>query len=102
MIVESYLTISTLHSVSLFKLRYMDDVKEGPVVSPDELEMLSDVLRKKLDGFGGAQGSSILPSLTTFKLNNHCVKSVEAYKNGQRELLQLALSELDALMPGGE
>ena len=80
----------------------MDDVKEGPVVSPDELEMLSDVLRKKLDGFGGAQGSSILPSLTTFKLNNHCVKSVEAYKNGQRELLQLALSELDALMPGGE
>ena len=28
-----------------------------------------------------------------------CAESVEAYKDGQRELLQLALAELDALMP---
>jgi len=98
----------------------METVEEGPILSVDELEMLRDVLTKKLDGFGGMPASSShLPTdgevvyendedsslggvaaATVKSAPEHlCAESVEAYKDGQRELLQFALAELDALMP---
>ncbi|KAL7539459.1 hypothetical protein ACHAXR_011867 [Thalassiosira sp. AJA248-18] len=78
----------------------IEDVEEGPVVSQDELEMLSDVLRIKLDGFGNVGASRSLAESSTDL--NHLVESVQAYKDGQRKLLQLALRELDELMPPEE
>eukprot|EP00580_Thalassiosira_gravida_P002014 CAMPEP_0201600606 /NCGR_PEP_ID=MMETSP0492-20130828/1606_1 /ASSEMBLY_ACC=CAM_ASM_000837 /TAXON_ID=420259 /ORGANISM="Thalassiosira gravida, Strain GMp14c1" /LENGTH=620 /DNA_ID=CAMNT_0048063397 /DNA_START=83 /DNA_END=1948 /DNA_ORIENTATION=- len=97
----------------------MENVEEGPVVSEDELEMLQDVLTRKLDWFGSRtqlseradacenDGDSSPAGAATVKRTPEELlraKSVEAYKDGQRELLQLALAELVALMPcdGGE
>ena len=84
----------------------LEDVDEGPMVSIDEMEILREVLTKKLVGFGitaaatesrAANSSSALPSSS----EQHLIRaqSVEAYKDGQRTLLQLALAELDSLMP---
>lgn len=78
----------------------MENEEEGPVVSEDELEMLRDVLTKKLDGFGRKMAMSEKDVMA----HSPRAEFVEAYKDGQRELLRLALAELDALMPcdGGE
>ena len=65
----------------------LEDVEEGPMVSIDEMEILKEVLTKKLQGFGTSGKSD---------------ESVEAYKDGQRELLQLALAELGSLMIGND
>eukprot|EP00578_Thalassiosira_sp_NH16_P013909 CAMPEP_0181125456 /NCGR_PEP_ID=MMETSP1071-20121207/27061_1 /TAXON_ID=35127 /ORGANISM="Thalassiosira sp., Strain NH16" /LENGTH=680 /DNA_ID=CAMNT_0023210903 /DNA_START=143 /DNA_END=2185 /DNA_ORIENTATION=- len=107
----------------------MESVEEGPVVSEDELELLQDVLMKKLEGFvntppkeslsscfvtGGefannmkdsALGGSVSVEATTPVKNtpkNSRAESVDAYKSGQKVLLRLALAELDSLMPQGD
>jgi len=94
----------------------MEDVDEGPVVSEDELGMLQDVLTKKLDGFKSPvpvleaeaarenDGGSSVAGATAGRATHGSeqslrTESVQAYKDGQIELLQLALAELDALMP---
>lgn len=71
----------------------LENVEEGPMVSIDEMEILKEVLTKKLDGFG-TSGKSRDTSTSDNLMRE---ESVEAYKDGQRELLQLALAELDSL-----
>jgi len=79
----------------------LDNVKEGPMVSIDEMEILKEVLTKKLDGFGTASvGKRSSDTSTSDQLMR--AESVEAYKDGQRQLLQLALAELDSLMLGND
>lgn len=73
----------------------MEDVEEGPIMSVDELEILKRVLTEKKAGFGreGKRGDDLSPS------EELRWQFVEAYKDGQRNMLQLALAELESLMP---
>lgn len=77
-----------------------ENVEEGPIVSIDEMKILKEVLTKKLQGFGTASLGGKRSSDDTDQLMR--VESVEAYKDGQRQLLQLALAELDSLMIGND
>ena len=80
----------------------LDNVEEGPMVSIDEMEILKEVLTKKLEGFGTASVGKRSSDDTDQLMR---AESVEAYKDGQRQLLQLALAELDSLIgndDGGE
>ena len=79
-----------------------ENVEEGPMVSIDEMEILKEVLKKKLDGFGTASSASKRSSDASSSDNLMRVESVEAYKDGQRQLLQLTLAELDSLMLGND
>ena len=91
----------------------MEDVDEGPMISVDEMEILREVLLKKLCAFGGPAAAT-LPQTDNNgggKKKGSCQSTsndrqqllraefVEAYKDGQRMLLQLALSELESIMP---
>jgi len=79
----------------------LENVEEGPMVSIDEMEILKEVLTKKLDGFGTASsGGKRSSTSTSDQLMRE--ESVEAYKDGLRRLLQLALAELDSLMLGND
>jgi len=81
----------------------LENVEEGPMVSIDEMEILKEVLTKKLEGFGTASSVNSKRSRDTSSSAADQlmrVESVEAYKDGQRRLLQLALAELDSLMLG--
>ena len=78
----------------------LDNVEEGPMVSIDEMEILKEVLTKKLEGFGTASVGKRSSDDTADQLMR--AESVEAYKDGQRQLLQLALAELDSLMLGND
>jgi len=76
------------------------------MVSIDEMEILKEVLTKKLEGFGTASsgGNSKRSSDNTSSSTDQLMRteSVKAYKDGQRQLLQLALAELDSLMIGND
>jgi len=95
---------SLYHALSIIG---MEDAQEGPIISVDELDMLRDVLVKKLNGFGdsssslGSSGVAAAVTATEKRAPGHYwrAESVEAYKDGQRGLLQLVLAELDALVP---
>jgi len=76
----------------------LENVEEGPMVSIDEMEILKEVLTKKLEGFGTAWADGKRSSETSTSRQLMREESVEAYKVGQRRLLQLALAELDSLM----
>ena len=78
----------------------LENVEEGPMVSIDEMEILKEVLTKKLNGFGTSSNDNSRRSSDTCSAADQLVRaeSVEAYKDGQRQLLQLALAELDSLI----
>ena len=81
----------------------LENVAEGPMVSVDEMEILKEVLTKKLDGFGTASnGKSSSCDASSSAEQLMWAKSVEAYRDGQRRLLQLALAELDSLILGND
>jgi len=80
----------------------LENVEEGPMVSIDEMEILKEVLTKKLDGFGTASNGKRSSDTSSTSDQLMRVESVEAYKDGQRQLLQLALAELDSLMIGND
>lgn len=82
----------------------LETVKEGPVMSLDEMEMFHDVLKKKLDGFNEPNASDEADIQTKIgeevitEAEMVCKQSVEAYKDGQRALLCLAIQEIENLM----
>ena len=79
----------------------LENVEEGPMVSIDEMEILKEVLTKKLDGFGTSSNDKRSnDTSTSYQLMR--TESVEAYKDGQRQLLELALAELESLMLGSD
>ena len=81
----------------------LESVEEGPMISIDEMEILKEVLTKKLDGFSTASvGGKSSNDTSSFADQLMRTESVEAYKDGQRRLLQLALAELDSLMLGND
>ena len=80
----------------------LDSVEEGPMVSIDEMEILKEVLTEKLQGFGTLMGGKSSSNTSTSADHLMRTESVEAYKDGQRQLLQLALAELDSLMLGND
>ena len=80
----------------------LESVEEGPMVSIDEMEILKEVLTKKLDGFGTASGGKRSSDTSSSADQLMRAESVEAYKDGQRQLLQLALAELGSLMLGND
>ena len=63
----------------------LENVEEGPMVSIDEKEILKEVLTKKLEGFGTASNGKSSSESTSDQLMRE--ESVEAYKDGQRQLL---------------
>lgn len=73
----------------------MEEVEEGPIISVTELEILKEVLTQKMVGFGRAKPGSAERS-PSGELRR---QFVEAYKEGQRQVLQLALAELESLIP---
>ena len=103
----------------------MEDAEEGPVVTEDELGMLADVLRGKLEAFGADSavdvdepsraessnvsggggtecGATVEPSEENDARSPGRADFVEWYKEGQRRILRLALEEVTSLMPGAE
>ena len=76
----------------------LENVEEGPMVSIDEMEILKEVLTKKLNGFGTSSSGESSSDTSTSVDQLMRTESVEAYTDGQRQLLQLALAELDSLM----
>lgn len=80
----------------------MDDPAEGPVISEDEVELLQGVLTRKLEGFGMAATTALAAECASSEGRSCRTECVEAFKDGQRELLRLALDELVSLMPKEE
>eukprot|EP00956_Cyclotella_meneghiniana_P020569 scaffold36478_cov69-Cyclotella_meneghiniana.AAC.10 len=82
----------------------LETLEEGPVMSLDEMEMFHAVLKKKLDGFDHLTGSETTVTQTkieedVFTETERARKqSAEAYKDGQRALLCLAIQEIESLM----
>ena len=73
----------------------MESVEEGPGVTLDEIEMLKDELTGRLKElrWAGKAAEGALPHTRA--------EFAAAYKDGQRELLQAALEELEVLAGGG-
>ena len=90
---EGVLPQSLFHALSVVGL---EDAEEGPVVSANELEMLRDVLTKKMADFGPPRGRGRDEDSPSLALRR---RFAEAYKDGQRQILCVALAELDSLMP---
>lgn len=74
----------------------MESVEEGPGISLDEIEMLQNELKRRLDTLEFSEDAN--NSLEEHSRDGFAA----AYKEGQRSLLRAALTELDALCGGGD
>ena len=69
----------------------MEDLDEGPMITPDELDLLERTLSKRLEALARSEAQD--EHATSGTRAGH----VAAYRNGQRRVLRAAIAELEAM-----